>query len=223
MITASCELIHRKGDTRFIAKAEIAADMIKKMLQQTRAFCLFTDWGQKQAEDQELFNQPLSLADMLEKALFVIGDKARLKSIEVEIDESLHKETMILAEPLTLLHSVLCNVLSNAIKFSPQCSQLKISQVQREGMIGLAVRDFGEGMSATKVQELMTSRNRVSSELGTFQEAGTGYGIIQVRHYLNKYGGDLEIRSWEPGNSNPPSGTEVTMWLRKVDSFQQAA
>ncbi|MCB0366703.1 MAG: GAF domain-containing sensor histidine kinase [Bdellovibrionaceae bacterium] len=222
VITATCELIHRRGDMRFIGKAQTAADMIKNMLQQTRAFCLFTDWGQKQAEDQHSFQQPLHLADILDKALFVLGDKARMKGLEVVIDPSVCRETQVLGEPLTLLHSVVCNILSNAIKFSPQYATLEIKQVQNEDMIGLVVRDYGDGMSPEKISDLLNSQTRIQSEEGTFSESGTGYGIIQVRHYLKKFGGELGICSWKQ-NVETKSGTEMTIWLRSKDHKQAAA
>ena len=213
VITATCELIHRKGDTRFIDKAQRAAGIIETMLNQTRSFCLFSDRIKTGSAARE-FCQSIDLVEVLDKALFILGDRARVKLVQVSIDNSELSQVSALGDPLTLLHSVVCNVLSNAIKFSPQSGRLNISVVHKDQMIGLKIRDYGSGMPPEKVTELLEADGRITSNKGTSQEEGTGYGILQARHYLEKFDGRLEIHSWQEGQDQAP-GTEMIIWLRQ--------
>ncbi|MCB0367477.1 MAG: GAF domain-containing protein [Bdellovibrionaceae bacterium] len=216
VVTASCELGRKNPKVDFFDRIMKACSAVVDMTQEVRSFCQFTDkYKQRPALLQE--NAQAPLLEVCQKSSFVLGDRMRIKSIELEIDIESLCDVVVLAEPFPLVHSVVSNLLSNAIKFSPAQSHIEVRAVHGDGdEIGLVIRDFGTGMSSEKVAEIQRAVTAVESTDGTGGEAGTGYGLMQVKFYLERYGGRMTIRSWQELADGQPAGTEVTLWLKRL-------
>lgn len=102
---------------------------------------------------------------------------------------------------LEILTIVIRNLLSNAIKFTPDNGAISISLKLNNGMMILAVKDTGIGMSDEMIEMLLN--DNYSSRKGTRQEKGLGIGLRLCRELLKKINGKLEIES------QPSQGTSV--------------
>ncbi|MCC7403492.1 MAG: GAF domain-containing sensor histidine kinase [Bdellovibrionales bacterium] len=221
VISATCELIMRKGEIRYVERAQQAVEMMSEMLKQTRSYCLFTDHSHRMHAQPA--HQSFALAEAVDKALFILSDKARAKNVKLKVVSEIPASLLVVGDPLTFLHSVIGNVLSNAIKFTPEDAEVHLRLVGNQEFAGIAIRDHGLGMTSEKIKELQTATRKVRSELGTAQESGTGYGIVQVRHYLHQFGGNLTIESWTTATADRPTGTEMTLWLALATPAAQKA
>ena len=89
---------------------------------------------------------------------------------------------------------VLRNLVSNALKFTPQKGRVEIRAWQEADKIKCSVADTGVGIKAEYL-ELFKKEGQLSSTAGTDQEIGTGLGLQLVRDLLEINKGTLDIES----------------------------
>jgi len=107
------------------------------------------------------------------------------------------------------LRQVLINLLMNAVKFTPQNGNVRISKVRSaDGRAGFAISDTGIGMTA---QEIDIARDRFgqAGDVMTRHHDGTGLGLPLVIKLVACHDGVVSIQS-EKG-----AGTTVTVLLPK--------
>jgi signal transduction histidine kinase len=108
--------------------------------------------------------------------------------------------------------SALVNLLSNAMKFSPDRKEIAVRLFRREGAAVIQVADRGIGIASGDLagifKRFYRARNAVVSET-----RGSGLGLTLVKHTAEAHGGTVEVES-EPGKGSvfsivlPLSGRE---------------
>lgn len=91
-----------------------------------------------------------------------------------------------------LLKNILTNLVSNAIKFSPEKSVIEINCALSENNLVILVKDSGIGISEEDQQRLFQRFFRATNA-GNVQ--GTGLGLHIVKKYLELIGGSIEMKS----------------------------
>ena len=84
------------------------------------------------------------------------------------------------------------NVLDNAIKYSPENSQIKVEVVPYESFVCIQVQDQGVGI---KEEEQGMIFERFYRSKSVSSEPGFGIGLYLVREVLSKQGGYVKIKS----------------------------
>ena len=92
-----------------------------------------------------------------------------------------------------MFSTVLRNLISNAIKFTPHEGRIEIRATQNEGWIGVEVIDSGIGMTDQMQQQLFVVENK--GRKGTDGEPSSGLGLILVREFVERMGGNISINS----------------------------
>ncbi len=89
------------------------------------------------------------------------------------------------------------NLLTNAVKYSPQQTEVTVTAALEGGHVRIAVRDQGIGMDQKEVKQIFRKfyRTRKAEESG---EAGTGIGLSIVQQIVEQHGGGIEVTS-KPG------------------------
>ncbi|HMC62086.1 MAG TPA: ATP-binding protein, partial [Candidatus Solibacter sp.] len=89
------------------------------------------------------------------------------------------------------------NLLTNAVKYSPQRTEVTVSGWKDDGQIRVAVQDQGIGMDQKEVKQIFQKfyRTKKAEESG---EAGTGIGLSIVQQIVEQHGGRIEVTS-QPG------------------------
>lgn len=95
-----------------------------------------------------------------------------------------------------MLKAILRNVISNAVKFSFEETNIEII-LSKNQELEIEVIDHGTGMSEQKIQTILNSDDVISSTPGTRQEKGTGLGLKLVKRLLEHQHGSLKIVSTE--------------------------
>lgn len=122
------------------------------------------------------------------------GLKSNLKPGQ-EIELSIDQQGINLHQDASLLKNLLYNLVSNAIKYSPEnlSIQLKVHKTDSK-TICIEVRDFGIGIPRHDQQHLFTRFFRAKNAINI---QGTGLGLNIVRHYTNLMGGQVTFESEE--------------------------
>jgi signal transduction histidine kinase len=92
-----------------------------------------------------------------------------------------------------IIATVLRNIVSNAIKFTPQGKSIYIEQTNIKSKVLISVKDEGVGIS-DEVLKKINDKQFISTR-GTDNEKGTGLGLLFSRDLLLKLGEDFQISS----------------------------
>lgn len=99
---------------------------------------------------------------------------------------------MILADP-DRLTQVMVNLISNAVKYSPEGGMVAIKAVRQGDWWSIAVSDEGIGIPPEALAQLFTRFYRVNEN----QTAGSGLGLFITKEIVERHGGRLEVESVE--------------------------
>jgi signal transduction histidine kinase len=114
----------------------------------------------------------------------------------------------------SLLKNILINLVSNAIKFSPEDSEILITAEEKDRMLELRVADKGIGISAEDQEHLFARFFRARNAQNI---QGTGLGLHIVSKYLDLLGGSIALRS------AVDKGTEFIIHLPQPDYEKDTA
>lgn len=92
-----------------------------------------------------------------------------------------------------MMNLVLRNLVSNAIKFTPETGEICIGAIQTDERVELFVKDTGMGIPQESIPKLFGDEFYTTK--GTSNEAGTGLGLILCKDFLKKNGGNISVTS----------------------------
>ncbi len=156
---------------------------------------------------------PYSLSDafaLLREAFEPHLDQKGLRLTISGAGEPKRQAPLALAEPVLLVESVLGNLVSNAIKFSPEGSDIAVSADEVGDEVRISIRDWGPGLPPDVLAQL-DSDGASPSSAGTAGERGQGLGLKLAREHVERMGGSLEL-------ANAGDGTECIVKLKRAQS-----
>jgi signal transduction histidine kinase len=133
---------------------------------------------------------------------------ARARHLEVRVLLVTRPEEALCIADRNLFTRALTNVLSNALKYSPQGADLECSVQQEERHWRVAFRDQGPGIAVELQSQLFQPFHRLHHE-GHPEVHGVGLGLLLVRTVMQRHGGTVEI------DSAAGAGCTVTLVLPK--------
>ena len=96
------------------------------------------------------------------------------------------------------LRQVLGNLIENAVKYSPEGGEVRVSAAASNGAVRIAVRDNGPGIPRDQQGRIFEKFGRV--DVAGASKPGTGLGLFIARSIAEAHGGSLEVSSGaEPG------------------------
>lgn len=134
-----------------------------------------------------------SLNDMLQKIsnlYHLIVEKKRIR-FNIELTENI----MLYADE-NMAYVSLRNIVSNALKFTPQGNAVTIKAFSKDNLGIIVIEDEGIGMSPSYLQKLF-AEEQLPLTKGTNDEKGTGIGLILCRKFIQMNMGTLSIKSTE--------------------------
>jgi signal transduction histidine kinase len=133
----------------------------------------------------------IELDRFLEQSVMLHAQMARPKSKQVLLEAAPH--IVVVADPMRL-GQVMDNLLTNAVKFSPVNSTVKVS-VQPDGSgWRVNVRDEGPGIAEEDRQKLFQDFARLSAR-PSGGEKSTGLGLAIARRIVHAHGGEIGVDS----------------------------
>lgn len=107
-------------------------------------------------------------------------------------------QLQVLTVPELLRDSILANLISNAIKFSPEGGTIALTAQRTGEQAEIVVRDQGPGFPDELIEKLAAGR-RVESTEGTAGEQGLGLGLTLASEHMRRIGGELRLRKAQEG------------------------
>lgn len=155
-------------------------------------------WARTQADEVRNHPQRLPVADVVNPTLRLYQPGAAAKGIVLRAVVAADLPP-VWADP-SLLATVLRNLVSNALKFTPSGGEVRVDVGAEVGRVTFAVTDTGLGMTPSQLAHLFDVSAERSTK-GTAGEGGTGLGLLVCQHFVGLLGGELQVAS-TPGEGS---------------------
>lgn len=162
------------------------------------------DMSKIDAGKMKIAHETFDLQNVTESITTIIYPQADAKGLKFSVPLVDITDTVLTGDALRL-NQVLINLLSNALKFTPEggAVRLEIRQLQKKaGRVRLrfTVSDTGIGMSQEFMKHLFTPFEQESTAAGR-SAGGTGLGMPITKNLVTLMGGTVSVRS-EPGKGS---------------------
>jgi signal transduction histidine kinase len=162
-------------------------------------------WSRSQTGRIEFQPETVNMSSVFKHIMGQHQPYAAEKNIEIETNIN---ENSVLVADKNMLYSILRNIISNAIKFTPKGGKINIDYYQSDNDYIISVKDTGVGIEADKIDKIFRIDVQTTS-LGTAKEQGTGIGLILTKEFVQKHGGKLTV------DSKPGEGSTFTVTIPK--------
>ena len=150
-------------------------------------------WTKSQIGKLNVVYQDVDLVEVTDGVIEIFSMVASLKKIRIH---EMKPEKMMVNADIDMLKTVVRNVLSNAIKFSKENSEVLVKMEEVDGMAVVSVQDYGCGISEEGQKKLLHTDTHFST-FGTNNEEGSGLGLLLCKDFVVKNGGKLWFTSKE--------------------------
>jgi signal transduction histidine kinase len=180
--------------TESLSKEEIqmlAKDLDKSIKNLFALLENLLEWSRSQTGNIEFKPESFDLAIVLDENQALLNAQAQHKRIKI-INE--HTGEILVNAHKNSVNTVLRNLISNAIKFTPEGGAITLKSIKGKGVVIISITDTGVGMSAEVIRKLFRIDTKHSTK-GTANEKGTGLGLILCKDFVEKNGGQILVES----------------------------
>ncbi|MBM3569670.1 MAG: HAMP domain-containing histidine kinase [Alphaproteobacteria bacterium] len=155
------------------------------------------EWARMQMDRAEPRPVDFMLGELVMPTLEVLGPVAAEKGLTLS---SRVPADFALRADRDMIQTVIRNLVSNAIKFTPAGGTIGVEAAIADGRARIAVVDSGVGMTEEQRAKLFRMDQHLST-LGTGGEKGTGLGLLMCHDMVARNGGTIGVES-EPGKGS---------------------
>lgn len=153
-------------------------------------------WARSQMEGTVLHPKEINLRAITEETVQVLNSQARKKHIDLQNQIPTSVQAYADEEMIKL---VIRNLISNAIKFTPENGKITVRANATDTTVTVAVQDTGKGIPEEHKQKLFN--NELFTLRGTHNEKGSGLGLILCKDFVEQNGGKIWVET-QPGQGS---------------------
>jgi signal transduction histidine kinase len=146
-----------------------------------------------EASKRELREESLVIADEMQAIVPMVLPQAKLKNMHLTLETV---EGALIADP-RMVKQILLNLVSNAIKYTPNAGLICLSAAIENGSLVMRVEDNGIGIPADKIETALSPYGRVGTAYTRIQASGIGLGLPLAKALTELHGGQLTLESQE--------------------------
>ncbi|MCK9411562.1 MAG: response regulator [Prolixibacteraceae bacterium] len=136
----------------------------------------------------------INLQELVSDSIKTLEDAIQKKAIQITMQLS---ENQHVCADSNMLQSIVRNLISNAIKFTPKGGNVTVSSNSTENNTSvIVVKDTGIGMNSTMTANLFRL-NVNNSRPGTDGEQSTGLGLLLCKEFVDRHSGEIWVESVE--------------------------
>lgn len=180
------------GEIDADAKKRIESNA-RRTIQLAQDFVEIARMGETEFEGEDVI-----LADLVREATDGLWPLAQERGITFAFTDS-SNSAFVLAEPDSLLRAV-CNLVDNAIKFSPDSSTIGIDILREAGAICVTITDQGKGIASDVLPNLFTRFASGGEHKGRVK--GAGLGLSFVKAVIERHTGTITARNNADGGAS---------------------
>lgn len=134
--------------------------------------------------------EPTHIRLALGEVLDELSTQVEERKLKVTIPQDI---PLVSADPAKL-RQVLVNLITNAVKYSPETSPIEVRARPESGMVRIAVKDKGIGIKEEDMTRLFKKFQRIPDPASR-KTSGTGLGLYIVKGLVELHGGTINVRS----------------------------
>lgn len=151
------------------------------------------DVSRIEAGERQLNEGVVDLNKVILSSIDMLGPK--IETHKTILSNYVSEDTPKLIGEVHAVKQMLMNILSNAIKFTPEGGRVSIhADVDDEGQMHVSITDTGIGLTDEEIEKALSPFGQVNTSLSK-SESGTGLGLTLVRSLMSLHGGSLELFS----------------------------
>lgn len=147
----------------------------------------------------EVERRPMLIPPLVDAVLADLVPAVEAK--QITLSRAMSEDLLPIEGDPKRLHQVLGNIISNAIKFTPQGGEIAVSCDVDAHSIVIKVRDSGAGIPA-EFLPLIFERFRQADTGSTRRHGGLGLGLAIAHHLVELHGGQIHAESDGPGRGS---------------------
>lgn len=161
------------------------------------------DMSKIEAGRMQMEPEMLHLDGLLDEVMRLVGPRAYEGRVAVE--RAVPAGLTLFADKRAM-KQVIINLMSNAVKFTPEGGKVIIKATKTEGAVAISIQDTGIGIPSRDIEKLGRPFEQVENQF-TKSKGGSGLGLAISKSFIELHNGSLGIRS------AVGQGTEVTVKL----------
>lgn len=169
------------------------------------------DWSRTQLNRIEFRPQTFNLARFIKENMDHIRLSLERKAIQLNLELD---ENSSMTADTGMLGTVLRNLVSNAVKFTPRGGEIQLEVENNGNETVFSVQDNGVGINQDDVGKLFRIDVQHKTK-GTENEKGTGLGLVLCREFVEKHGGRIWVES------SPGTGSRFSFSIPNLSGMTQ--
>ncbi|WMW22386.1 PAS domain S-box protein [Methanolobus mangrovi] len=150
------------------------------------------DLSKVEAGKMELVCEKFYVSDAIEEINITMIPLAIKKGIYLDAKIAPHLEKI--NADRSKFQQILSNLISNAIKFTPDKGHVTIEAQKSGNFVQIAIKDTGIGIADKDMEKLFQPFKQLNSYL-TREHEGTGLGLALVKKFVEMHGGRIRVES----------------------------
>ena len=151
------------------------------------------EWARIKYASDTFSPSKIKLTDYINKVFDTLNESASINTINLH--HEIQEDTAVFADGKMLI-SIIQNIVSNAIRHTEKGGDITVSAKTQDDKIIVQVKDTGIGMSKEILDKLFTPQMKTLSETRK-KNKGAGIGLLLVKGFLEKNGGEIWVESIE--------------------------
>lgn len=149
------------------------------------------EFSKGEAGKLEIVEEKIILRDIIDEVVRMMGEKVKSKGVRLSTD--VPAKCPLLFADKRKVKQVLLNLVSNAVKFTPQGGEIKLTvRVDGNGALVISVADTGIGIAEEDIPTALSVFGQVHRNRS---HEGTGLGLPLCRMFAELHGGKLALAS----------------------------
>ena len=139
--------------------------------------------------------EPIEVVRLVDEARTKVLSGAARNNFGIDVPPHL---PLVMADRRRIVQ-VLTNLLSNALRYSPESSAISVSAELEDTHVAISVSDRGAGLTAAALPHLFSRFSRTESHKGGHDSGGSGLGLAICKGIVEAHGGRIWAESDGPG------------------------
>lgn len=146
----------------------------------------------------------IDIVFLIESIVNSVVPYAATKNIDIVFDTN--EEEVIMSIDPDKIERIILNLMSNAIKFSKENTNIYVTVEKSEDTLMCSVKDTGIGMEKKHLENIFERFTQID-DIMVRKNEGSGIGLSLVKSFINLHGGDIKVKS------SVGEGSEFTVYL----------
>ena len=149
----------------------------------------------------EMESSSVGIKALLNDCKAMMDEEANEHRITLDCELAPEIEDLVIQADGPKLRQVVINLLSNALKFTPDGGHVTVAAKLEDGQLVVAVEDTGIGISQENQERVFEDFFQVKNDV-TDKTPGLGLGLGLTRRYVEKHGGRIWVESEGEGSGS---------------------